>query len=62
LPPKVWVGISLFRDFVFNGKTDLYVRFGVPEGSANEHCRLEICTGTCWGPENVLRTFVVFIT
>jgi hypothetical protein len=52
LPSKVCIGIPLFRDFVFYGKTDFCLRFGVPDGSTNEHCRLETCT--CSVPENVL--------
>jgi hypothetical protein len=60
LPSKLCVGIPLSSDFVFNGITDLYVRVGLPDGSASEHCRLETCT--CWVPDIVLRSWVVFIS
>jgi hypothetical protein len=59
-PSKVCVGIPLFRDFALYGKTDLCVRFVVPDCSTNAHCRLETCT--CWVPENVLCCFLVFIS
>jgi len=43
-PTKLCVGTPLLPEFVFCGKTDLWVRFGVSDGKTNEHCGLVTCT------------------